>query len=116
MYLHKGRVSTTLDVASDNFERLANRAMADIVPRVIVRNTGGCMKHTLVIDPDDLTGSDADNAVALGTRMAGGSLRAEREGCADPLDESVPDGYRALALDVGGIWAPPPSRMPGKKF
>jgi hypothetical protein len=107
MYLHKGRVSTGMHVSPDAFARLANHAMAQIVPRVLVRNTGGCLHHDVVIDSDALAAPGDEGPQGLAAKLAASAVQAESEGCTDPLDTSVPDGYRAIELDVGGIWDRP---------
>ena len=101
--LHAVKVRATSPLANspDVFDRFANRAVADIVPRVVIRNAGGCAKNVIEIDPD----ADPDvGALMLAVKSQMSLIRAERKQCDDTLDERVPEGMRGKVIEVGGIW------------
>lgn len=101
LYAFKARVSTHAGVDPDSFDRLANRAMADIVPKTAVRNVGGCSEMSVGAPQVD----DRNvGALLLAANMQVAVVRAERDGCGKTLDETVPDGMRGELLDVAGIW------------
>lgn len=96
LYLYKGRVSASPQhVADENFQRLANLAMLTLVPAVQVRSTGACHDRQIVVDVGD--GSQASTRT-LGQTLMAAAGRATSENCAETLDETVPEGHRAVPL------------------
>jgi hypothetical protein len=101
LYLYKGRVSASPQhVTDENFQRLANLAMLALVPAVQVRSTGACHDRQLVVDVAD----DASTR-EFGQQLMETVARATSENCAETLDETVPEGYRALPLQFdAAMW------------
>jgi hypothetical protein len=94
LYLYKGRISAppTL-LPGEAFDRFTNHAMASLIPAIQVRSTGACHESSIYIDPDKEDTADFAGQV----RRA--MLRSELEQCEETLDESIPDGFRALTLE-----------------
>lgn len=101
LFLYKGRVSVSPKyVAEENFERVAQLAMAQLVPAIKVRSTGGCAATTVTVDP----GGDEALALSLAAALAD----VAEEECADTLDESVPEGQKGLLLTFDpAMWRSP---------
>lgn len=112
LFLHKGRVTGPAELDQDSFDRLANHAMATILPRVQVRNAGGCNELTVYFDPKD--GDDAGNARALAVGLARSQEQARLENCAPTLDTTVPDGWRGVELDLAALWQQRGGKAPRK--
>jgi hypothetical protein len=104
LYLYKGRISAppTL-LPGEAFDRFTNHAMASLVPAIQVRSTGACHESNVYIDPDKE--DTADFAGQLRRAM----LRSELEQCTETLDESIPEGFRALTLEFDpALWRDSP--------
>lgn len=104
LYLYKGRISAppTL-LPGEAFDRFTNHAMALLVPAIQVRSTGACHASIIYVDPDK---EDTVDFIRQSTRA---QLRKELEQCDESLDESVPDGFRAIALEFDpAMWQGPP--------
>lgn len=96
LFLTKGRASVLPKrLPRDSFDRLANHAMATIVPLIEVRSTGGCAEQTIEIDPD-LPAEDFQ--AQLLAKMEDTVRQAKEEGCVKTLDEAVPPGMRGQLL------------------
>lgn len=94
LYLVKGRVSASAKVLpGEALDRFAHHAMATLVPVMATRSTGGCHHSEIVIDPDA-----PDVADVLREKLVASSARAEQEQCAPALDETIPEGHRAMPL------------------
>lgn len=104
LYLIKGRISASpQDLPGEAFDRFADRAMADLVPAVTVRNTGGCAEMTIHVDPES-----KDGAGDLTRQLMRALTLGQGEACAPTLDESVPDGFRGTVLAIDpAMWAAP---------
>lgn len=105
LFLTKGRASVLPKrLPKDSFDRLANHAMATIVPLIEVRSTGGCANRTIEIDPD-LEGGEFQ--AQLLAKMEDVLRQSAEEGCDTTLDESVPPGMRGqLLVFPAGMWRP----------
>lgn len=101
LYLFKGRISASgMLLPGENLDRFSDLAMAQLVPLVQVRSTGGCARQTVYVDPSSKDRKD------LVPQLVAANLRSRRENCAPTLDETVPAGFRAEALVYPpGMWA-----------
>lgn len=96
LFLTKGRVSVLpTDLPGESFDRLANHAMATIVPAIEVRSTGACSSLTVEVDPA-LEGEPLQ--AQLMDRLMESQRQAEEENCTPPLDETLPAGKRGQLL------------------
>lgn len=96
LFVAKGRVSAHGgQVPKETFDRLANHAMATLVPVIEVRSTGGCSARTIGIDAT-LEGEALQ--AQLMERLLENQRQAEQENCAPTLDETVPAGRRGQVL------------------
>ena len=94
LYLVKGRISASPTLLPDEaFDRFANHAMASLVPVIATRSTGGCHQFDVTL-PRDALGAEATVASVLATA----SEAKAQESCAETLDETLPDGHRAMPL------------------
>jgi len=110
LYLYKGRISAppTL-LPGESFDRFTNHAMAVLVPAIQVRSTGACHASNILLDPDK------PDAVDFARQAKRAERRKALEQCAESLDETVPDGYRAVALEFDpAMWREAPSRKSTK--
>ena len=96
LFLAKGRASALPEVVpKEIFDRVANLAMAAIVPAIEVRSTGGCSART--IDVDATLEGEALQAQLM-NRLLESQRQAEEENCLPTLDETVPAGRRGQLL------------------
>ena len=96
LYLYKGRITTPIrEMPGETFERFSQHAMAQLVPAIEVRNTGGCSDQVIHVDPD--AGSEEAQA-AFQRAVVEASMQATSENCRATLDETVPEGMRAVPL------------------
>ena len=96
LYLYKGRITASIrEMPGENFERFSQHAMAQLVPAIEVRNTGGCSDQVIHVDPD--ANSDEGQA-AFQRAVIEASIQATQENCRATLDENVPEGMRAVPL------------------
>jgi hypothetical protein len=94
LYLVKGRISASAKVLpGEALDRFAHHAMATLVPALSTRSTGGCYRNEIIVDPDA-----PDMGDVLAKKLIASSARAEQEQCAPVLDETIPEGHRALPL------------------
>lgn len=100
LYLYKGRISAppTL-LPGEAFDRFTNHAMASLVPQIQVRSTGSCHESNIYVDPDEV------DAVDFAAQAKRALLRSELDQCRETLDETVPDGFRAIPLEFApSMW------------
>lgn len=96
LYLAKGRMSVLpKQLPKENFDRLANHAMATLVPAIEVRSTGGCAQRNVYVDTS-LEGEAFQANVLEGLEQS--ERQAREENCSKALDESVPEGMRGQVL------------------
>lgn len=96
LYLYKGRITTSIrEMPGENFERFSQHAMAQLVPAIEVRNTGGCSDQVIHVDPD---ASSDESQAAFQRAVVEASIQAANENCRATLDETVPEGMRAVPL------------------
>ncbi len=94
LFLVKGRISATaIALPGESFDRFTHLAMATLVPLVTARSTGGCFKREIFVDPDAKDASEI-----LAKQLVVSVAQEKQEQCAEQLDETVPDGHRAMPL------------------
>lgn len=107
LYLYKGRISASpVDVPAESLQRLGRHAMTVLLPALQVRNAGSCSKQEIEIDAR-LEGDALTKQLAEGLFTT--QALAEAENCEETLDETVPEGYRGLALEFDpAVWRKQP--------
>lgn len=101
LFLVKGRISASaISLPPESFDRFTHLAMATLVPLVTARSTGGCFKREIFVDPDA-----KDAGETLAKQLVASVAQEQQEQCAEQLDETVPDGHRAMPLVFDpGMW------------
>ena len=102
LYAIQARSTAPVAMGPDTFDRLANHAIASILPAVEIRNAGGCADSEVVMDPD----LDVEaGAIVLAAKMSYVQVRMRRNACSKALDETVPEGREGVVLDVASLWS-----------